>query len=130
MVAAGYANDSASLRSDPAFKMAVDRLPESGAALCSQPTISRLENAPSPAALKRMMAAMIDLFCGSFAETPRRIVLDIDVTCHLGLERRQMSGGYASSCFLLLICGKSCRTQAENPLIILSEFPRTALFFS
>jgi hypothetical protein len=40
MIEAGYvdANDSDSLRSDPAFKMAVDRFPESGADLCSQST--------------------------------------------------------------------------------------------
>ncbi|MBP2233316.1 hypothetical protein J2847_006653, partial [Azospirillum agricola] len=43
LIAAGYpdANDCDTLRSDPAFKMAVGRLPESGADLCSQPTISR-----------------------------------------------------------------------------------------
>ena len=33
-----------------------------------------------PTALKRMMAAMIELFCDSFAQVPRRIVLDIDDT--------------------------------------------------
>ena len=45
LIAAGYpdGNDCDALRSDPAFKMAVGRLPESGADLCSQPTISRLE---------------------------------------------------------------------------------------
>ena len=48
LIAAGYedANDCDALRADPAFKMAVGRLPERGAALCSQPTISRLENLP------------------------------------------------------------------------------------
>jgi len=48
-IAAGYAdaNDCNKLRDDPVFKMAVGRAPESGAALCSQPTLSRLENAPS-----------------------------------------------------------------------------------
>ena len=82
LIAAGYpdANDCDALRADPAFKMAVGRAPESGADLCSQPTISRLENLPSLAALKRMMAAMVELFCDSFAEVPRRIVLDIDDT--------------------------------------------------
>ena len=42
MVAAGYAdaNDCDALRADPAFKMAVGRLPETGADLCSQPTMS------------------------------------------------------------------------------------------
>ena len=46
LIAAGYpdGNDCDALRSDPAFKMAVGRLPESGEDLCSQPTISRLEN--------------------------------------------------------------------------------------
>src|SRR4051795_11494285 len=82
LIAAGYpdGNDCEALRSDPAFKMAVGRLPESGEDLCSQPTISRLENLPGPTALKRMMAAMVDLFCDSFEEVPRRILLDIDDT--------------------------------------------------
>jgi len=58
LIAAGYpdGNDCDALKSDPAFKMAVGRLPESGDDLCSQPTISRLENLPGPTALKRMMA--------------------------------------------------------------------------
>ena len=60
LIAAGYpdGNDCAALKSDPAFKMAVGRLPESGEDLCSQPTINRLENLPGASALKRMMAAM------------------------------------------------------------------------
>jgi hypothetical protein len=80
LVAAGYAdaNDCDALRADPAFKMAVGRLPESGAELCSQPTMSRLENLPTATALKRMMAAMVELFCDSFTAVPRRIVLDIE----------------------------------------------------
>ena len=68
LIASGYpdANDCDALRLDPAVKMAVDRLPESGPDLCSQPTMCRLENLPSATALKRMMAAMVELFCGSF----------------------------------------------------------------
>jgi hypothetical protein len=73
-------NDGDALRADPAFKMAVARPPESGADLCSPPTVSRLENLPGPAELMRMMAAMTDLFCDSFAQVPARIVLDIDDT--------------------------------------------------
>src|ERR1700674_2254203 len=73
LIAAGYpdGNDCDALRSDPAFKMSVGRLPESGADLCSQPTISRLENLPGPTALKRMMAAMVEVFCDSFEQVPR-----------------------------------------------------------
>ena len=49
LIAAGYpdGNDCDALKSDPAFKMAVGRLAETGADLCSQPTISRLENLPA-----------------------------------------------------------------------------------
>jgi len=35
------------LRSDPAFKLACGRLPDTGRDLCSQPTLSRFENAPA-----------------------------------------------------------------------------------
>ena len=47
--AGGYedADNCDSLREGSAFKMAVGRTSETGAPLCSQPTISRLENAPS-----------------------------------------------------------------------------------
>jgi hypothetical protein len=73
LIAAGYpdANDCDALRTDPAFKMALGRLPESGRDLCSQPTMCRLENLPGTTALKRMMATMVELFCDSFAEVPR-----------------------------------------------------------
>src|SRR4028119_200386 len=82
LIAAGYpdADDCDALRSDPAFKMAVGRAPASGRGLCSQPTMCRLENLPGATALKRMMAAMVELFRDSFAKVPRRIVLDLDDT--------------------------------------------------
>jgi Transposase DDE domain group 1 len=82
LITAGYpdANDCNTLRTDPAFKMAVGRAPESDEDLCSQPTMCRLENLPTATALKRMMATMVELFCDSFKEVPRRIVLDIDDT--------------------------------------------------
>src|SRR5437588_3197538 len=105
LIAAGYpdGNDCDALGCDPAFKMAVDRLPESGADLCSQPTISRLENLPGPVALKRMMAAMVELFCDSFAGVPRRIVLDIDDTEDRVHGRQQLAlfhAHYGGYCFL------------------------------
>lgn len=104
MIAAGYpdANDCDALRADPAFKMAVGRLPESGAELCSQPTISRLENLPGRVALARMMAAMVELFCDSFAAVPRRIVLDIDDTedrVHGAQQLALFNAYYDSRCF-------------------------------
>src|SRR3954447_22845108 len=105
LIAAGYedANDCDALRTDPAFKMAVGRLPESGAELCSQPTMCRLENLPGSTALKRMMAAMVELFCDSFDDVPRRIVLDIDDTedrVHGGQQLALFHAHYDSRCFL------------------------------
>lgn len=105
LVAAGYpdGNDCDALRGDPAFKLAVGRLPETGADLCSQPTISRLENLPSSTALKRMMAAMVELFCDSFEQVPRRIVLDIDDTEDRVHGQQQLAlfhAHYDSRCFL------------------------------
>src|SRR5665213_1127033 len=47
-IACGYedGDDLDRLRSDPGFKLACGRLPDSGGDLCSQPTLSRWENAP------------------------------------------------------------------------------------
>jgi hypothetical protein len=66
------------LRDDPAFKMALDRLPVSGPALCSQPTVSRLENLPRRTELYRMGEAMLDLYCDSFPVVPGHLTLDLD----------------------------------------------------
>src|SRR6266481_5135616 len=81
MIAAGYedGNDADSLRADPMFKLALDRLP-SDEELCSQSTISRLENLPDTRALLRLGRALIEQYCASFRQMPKRIVLDVDDT--------------------------------------------------
>ena len=81
MIAAGYedGNDADSLRGDPMFKLALERLPE-GEELCSQPTISRLENLPDKRALLRLGRALVEQYCASFRQVPKRIVLDLDDT--------------------------------------------------
>jgi len=81
-IAAGYedADDCDALRRDPIFKLAAGRGPETGDPLCSQPTMSRLENRVSWRTLVRLQATMIDLFCDSWTRVPTRIVLDIDDT--------------------------------------------------
>jgi hypothetical protein len=98
MIAAGYedGNDASDLRRDPLFKMALDRAP-SDRELCSQPTISRLENRPDVRSLLRMGRAMVDLYCASFRQVPRRIVLDIDDTfdaVHGGQQLRLFNAHY------------------------------------
>jgi hypothetical protein len=81
MIAAGYedGNDADSLRADAMFKLALDRLP-SDEELCSQSTISRLENLPDARALLRLGRALIEQYCASFRQAPKRIVLDVDDT--------------------------------------------------
>jgi hypothetical protein len=81
MIAAGYedGNDADALRRDPMFKLALDRLP-SDDELCSQSTISRLENLPDIRALLRLGRALIEQYCASFRRVPKRIILDIDDT--------------------------------------------------
>jgi hypothetical protein len=77
MIAAEYedGNDADALRRDPIFKLALDRLP-SDAELCSQSTISRLENLPDVRALLRLGRAFIEQYCASFRQVPKRIVPD------------------------------------------------------
>ena len=79
-IGAGYpdGNDCAVLRDDPAFKMALDRPPVSGPALCSQPTVSRVENLARRTELYRMGEAMLELYCDSFPVVPRHLTLDLD----------------------------------------------------
>jgi len=98
MIAAGYedGNDANTLRSDPMFKLALDRLP-SGAELCSQSTVSRLENLPDRRALLRLGRALVEQYCGSFRAVPKRIVLDSDDTfdrVHGGQQLRLFNAYY------------------------------------
>ena len=81
-IAAGYedANDANTLRDDPIFKLMLDRLPETGAPVASQPTISRLEHRVSRTALYRMALVLLEQFVASYASPPQGIVLDVDDT--------------------------------------------------
>ena len=104
-IACGYedADDCDALRTDPLFKVASGRAPESGRDLCSQPTMSRLENAPSRIEVARMTAALVDLFCRSFPAPPAAITLDIDDTCDAVHGHQQLSlfnAHYDTRCFL------------------------------
>ena len=78
------------------FKIAHDLAP-SDRELCSQSTISRLENLPDARALLCMGRAMVDLYCASFKQVPKRIVLDIDDTfdaVHGGQQLRLFNAYY------------------------------------
>jgi hypothetical protein len=92
-IACGYedADDLDRLRCDPAFKLACGRLPDSGTDLCSQPTISRWENAPALRDLIRLMGIMVDLYCTSYATPPAAVTLDIDDTVDVVHGHQQLS---------------------------------------
>jgi hypothetical protein len=98
MIAAGYedGNDANTLRGDPMFKLSLDRLPSSEE-LCSQSTVSRLENLPDPRALLRLGRALVEQYCSSFRAVPKRIVLDVDDTfdrVHSGQQLRLFNAYY------------------------------------
>src|SRR3978361_38910 len=104
-IACGYedADDLDHLRTDPAFKLACNRLPDSGGELCSQPTVSRWENAPSLREVVRMTYAMVDLYCASYARPPTSVTLDIDDTPDVVHGHQQLSlfnSHYGERCFL------------------------------
>ena len=104
-IACGYedADDLDALRHDPGFRLALGKLPESGAGLASQPTMSRWENAPTTRELARMMSAMVAVYCASYPTEPNAVTLDIDDTCDVVHGYQQLSfwnGHYGERCFL------------------------------
>jgi hypothetical protein len=104
-IACGYedANDLDRLRSDPGFKLACGRLPDSGRDLCSQPTMSRWENAPSLREVVRLSYALIDVYCASYQRPPSAVTLDIDDTVDVVHGHQQLSlfnAHYDERCFL------------------------------
>jgi len=106
-IAAGYedANDANTLRDDPIFKLMLDRLPESGASLASQPTISRFENRVSRTALYRMALVLLEPFMASYTKPPKVIVRDVDDTedrVHGHQEQARYDGYYGGYCFMPL----------------------------
>ena len=104
-IACGYedGNDLDRLRSDPAFKLACGRLPDTGRDLCSQPSMSRLENAPHLREAIRLSYALVDIWMDSYQRAPRAVTLDIDDTVHMVHGRQQLSlfnAHYDEHCFL------------------------------
>jgi hypothetical protein len=86
-IACGYEdqNDADTLRTDPLLKLVCGRLPESGGDLASQPTFSRLENAPNGPACFRLALALLAVYLRERERSapggvPRRVLLDFDGT--------------------------------------------------
>ena len=104
-ISCGYedADDLDFLRADPAFKLACGRLPDTGRDLCSQPTLSRLENAPSLKDAIRLSYALVDQWMDLYDREPASVTLDIDDTCDVVHGHQQLSlfnAHYDERCFL------------------------------
>ena len=78
-IAAGYedADDCDALRHDSILKMSCGRLP-SDKDLCSQPTMSRLENHVTHQELWDMGKTFVKAFIASYDHVPAKIILDFD----------------------------------------------------
>ena len=104
-IACGYedANDLDRLRCDPAFKLACGRLPDNGLDLCSQPTLSRMENLPDLRTVIRLGHVLVDLWLSSYEAPPTSVTLDIDDTLDVVHGHQQLSlfnAHYDERCFL------------------------------
>jgi hypothetical protein len=126
-IACGYedGNDLDHLRTDPAFKLACGRLPDSGDDLCSQPTVSRWENAPTRHEVAAMSYAMIDLYCASYARPPREVTLDIDDTVDVVHGTQQLSlfnTHHGERCFLPI---HVYETATARPVAVLLRSGKT-----
>lgn len=104
----GYedANDLDRLKDDPALKVACDRLPQTGDALASQPTISRLENGVSRQDLRAGMLELARCVIGQLPAETTEVVLDVDATddpCHGQQQFEVFNKYYDAHCYLPLL---------------------------
>lgn len=108
-IACGYAdgNDAARLKDDPIHKLLVGRDAVHGAALASQPTLSRFENGVDRKALYRMGEALaesvIERHCRRLRGKARRITVDLDPTddpTHGAQQLTFFNSHYDTWCYL------------------------------
>lgn len=109
-IACGYAdcNDAERLAQDPIQKLLVGRDPLSGAALASQSTLSRFENAPRRADLYRMGEDLAESVIERHRQRlggrkVKRIAIDLDPTddpTHGGQQLSFFNGHYGTWCYL------------------------------
>ena len=105
-IAAGYedADDCDVLRNDSMMKLASGRLPGDGA-LCSQPTMTRLENHVQHKELYDMGWVFVKHFVESYDKEPKRIILDLDDSnsnCYGAQQLSVFNGYYGEYCYMPL----------------------------
>ncbi len=117
----GYedANDCDRLRHDSALKMSVGRKP-SDADLCSQPTMTRLENSVSPRTLFEIGRLFVDDYISSFDKAPKRIILDVDDTNANTYGAQQLSlfnNYYDEHCYMPMVIFDGMNGKLILPLL-------------
>jgi len=99
-------NDANTLRTDPLFKLGVERKPlDADTDLASASTFSRLENAATTKDVYRLAKAFVDRFIASYATAPALIVLDMDHSEDATYGQQELSfynHHYRSYCYLPL----------------------------
>jgi len=135
-LALGYAdcNDVARLVHDPIHKLLLDRDPLTGAALGSQPTLSRFENSLRRADLYALADALADQVIATHQQRlkgprVRRITLDLDTTADPTHGQQQFAlfnGYYSSWCYLPLLATLTFNAEAAQYLVAALLRPGTA----
>jgi DDE family transposase len=125
-IACGYAdcNDAARLSKDPIQKLLLGRDPVQGAALASQPTLSRFENAPRRADLYRMGEALAQGVIERHrkrlgSRKVKHVIIDLDPTddpTHGGQQLSFFNGHYDTWCYLPVAGFLSFNHEAEQYL--------------
>jgi Transposase DDE domain group 1 len=116
-------NDARELADDPVHKLLIDRDPVEGAALASQPTLSRFENTVQATDLYRMADTLADRVIERhrrrLGRRCRRITLDFDPTddpTHGQQEFSFFHGYYDTYCYLPLVGTLGFNDEAEQYL--------------
>jgi hypothetical protein len=124
-IALGYedGNDARELADDPVHKLLVGRDPVDGAALASQPTLSRFENTVRTTDLYRLADTLADVVIERhrrrLGRRCRRITLDFDPTddpTHGQQEFAFFHGYYDTYCYLPLVGTLCFDDEAEQYL--------------
>jgi hypothetical protein len=135
-LALGYAdcNDAARLAHDPIHKLLLDRDPLIGAALSSQPTLSRFENSLRRADLYAMADTLADVVIATqqarlAGQRVRRITLDLDTTedpTHGQQQFALFNGYYGTWCYLPLLATLTFNNEPPQYLVAAVLRPGTA----
>lgn len=117
----GYedANDCDRLRHDSALKMSVGRKP-SDADLCSQPTMTRLENNVSTRTLYEIGTLFVKDYVASFDKAPKKIILDVDDTNANTYGAQQLSlfnDYYDEYCYMPMVIFDGMNGKLILPLL-------------